>query len=479
MRFLLLTFFIVSLASTVFAQESWSLERCIKSAQESNITIQQAQLVLRNAQLDTKLAKAARNPSLSANVSGGGSFGRSIDQTSNAFVNKGFGYNGLGLDAGVSLFQGGLINHNIKQSRHQVQAAQADLESAANDVGLFVAQAYLNILLAEEQVKNAQNRMSQTLEQLKNTRKFIAVGTLPAVDSLNVVAQIARDEQVLIGTQNTLDLAYLSLRQLLQIEPEKSFKIENPMITIPEEAYLSSVSMRDVYSTALTTQPSIRAGESRLRAAHEGVSIAKAGLFPTLSLFAQLNSNYSTQYKENTGTDVRLGGGIPVVVTDPTGNAVPVSIQFLEPIPVLRTVPYAQQHDETFRQGIGVNLNIPIYQNGRTHLNIQRSKLNIKSVELQNEQTKQALKSDIQTALANARAGNKQYKASLATFAASKLAYENMQKRYTLGAVNALDLTTARNNLTLAENDVTVARYDYIFKVKILDFYLGKKIKLN
>ena len=480
MRHLLFSICFLCFSAFCSGQEAWSLERCVKYAQETNITIQQAQLALRNAQLDTKQSKAARNPSLNARSNGGIQFGRTIDPTTNAFIQAQTGFNSLGLDAGLNLFQGGAIAHSIKQSGHLTQAAQADLERAANDVGLLVAQSYLNILLSEEQLKNAQNQVRQSNEQLKTTRKFIEVGTLPAVDSLNIIAQLTRDEQVLIAAQNNLDLAYLTLRQLLQIEPEKSFKIEEPIIVIPEDTYLASIVTRDIYSTALGNQPAIKAGEWRLRAAHEGVSIAKAALYPTLGLFGQLTSNYSTQYKLPVlvGTG-RFGSPTPVQITDLTGNTFTAGVAFYEPDFERQLVSYPKQISDNFGQAVGLNLSIPIYQNGRTALNIQKAKLNIRSVELQNEQEKQQLRSDIQTAIANSKAANNQYKAAQATYNASRLAYENMQKRHTLGAVNSLELTTSRNNLTLAENDVTVARYDYIFKLKILDFYLGRKIKLN
>jgi outer membrane protein len=463
-------------------QEYWSLERCIKYAQETNITIQQAQLSLRNAQLDVHQSKAARNPNLSAQTSLGEQFGRTVDPTTNTFNNTAIGFNSLSLNAGWNIFQGGAVKHGVRQSNHLVQAAQLDLERTANDIGLLVAQAYLNILLAEEQVKNAQNQYNQTTEQLRTTRKFIAVGTIPAIDSLNVVAQLTRDRQLEIATQNNLDLATLSLKQLLQIEAEKPFKIEDPAITVPEDSYLASLAMRDIYSNAIATQPAIRAGESRLRAAHEGVYIAKSALYPTIGLFGQMSSNYSTAFKNPVFFGpVTLSSGVPVV-TSPINNPTrfdTILFQQFDRKFRLDEVKYGKQIGENFGQAVGLTMTVPIYQNGRNAINIKRSKLQIKSVELQNEQTRQQLRSDIQTAMANAKAANNQYKAAQATLDAARLAHENMKKRHTLGAVNNLELTTTRNNLSLAENDVTVARYDYIFKVKILDFYLGRKITLK
>jgi outer membrane protein len=468
-------------ATSLFGQETWSLERCVKYAQETNITIQQAQLALRNAQLDMKQSKAARNPSLSAQSNLGTQLGRTIDPRSNDFISTQVGFNNLSLNANLNLYQGGAIKNGITQSNHLVQAAQADLERAANDVGLLVAQSYLNILLAEEQLKNAQSRVSQSRDQLRNTRKFIEVGTLPAIDSLNVIAQLTRDQQIEISAQNNLDLTYLSLRQLLQVEPEKGFRIEDPAIIIPEESYLASLQSRDIYSAALTTQPAIRAGESRLRAAHTAVAVAKSNYYPTVGLFGQLSSNYSTAYKnyDFLGTG-KFSGASPIVFTTNGGRRdTGLVANFIPDLSDGKTVAYPKQVGENFGQAFGLTVQVPIYQNGRTKIGVQRAKLNIKAAELENERSRQQLRSDIQTSLANARAALNQFKAAEATREASRLAFENMKKRHALGAVNTLELTTTRNNLTLAENDVTVARYDYIFKVKILDFYLGRKIKLN
>jgi outer membrane protein len=485
MRFPILLLFCSLSLTQILCQEAWSLDRCLKYAQETNITIQQAQLNLRSAQLDLKGAKAARNPNITAGINGGAQTGRTVDPTTNTFGTAIIGFNSLSLNAGVNLFQGGLIKHSIKQSNHLAQAAQLDTERTYNDVGLLVAQSYLNILLAEEQLQNAQNRIDQSNEQLRTTRKLIMVGTLPAVDSLNVIAQLTRDQQVEIATQNSLDLAYLSLRQLLQLETDKPFKIEDPLIQTPEESYLSSLAMRDIYTNAVATQPAIRAGESRLRAAHEGVSIAKAGLYPTVGFFGQLTSNYSTQFKEFKPTG--LGSfGPPSLLLSTTKDILNPAARYdtilaKQFIPDIRgnSVAYNNQISDNFGQGVGLNITVPIYQNGRTNINIQRAKLNIKAVELQNEQARQQLRADIQTAMANAKAANNQYKAAQATYKATLLAHENMKKRNALGAVNTLDLFTTRNNLAQSENDVTLARYDYIFKVKILDFYLGRKITLK
>lgn len=457
------------------AQDVWNLERCIQYAQENNITIQQSRGAVRTAHLAERQAKTARLPNISANVNAGEQYGRTIDPTTNQFLTTGIGFNSLSLNAGVSVFSGGLINHQIKQAKWDAQAAMADLENAANNLGLQVAQAYLSILLSEEQAASARRRMEQSRRQLDATLKLINAGNIPQADRYNIESQIARDEQALVTAQNSVDLAYLNLKQLLQLEPDFPLQIERPVVPIPADVNPETYALSAVYSVALGNQPNVRAADLRIKSAEESVSISKSSYYPTLSLFANLTSNYSTQFKR----PIFTGNTVPgtTVVVDIAGQQVPVT--FLEPEFNLERVPYFTQIDQNFGQGVGVNLSIPIYQNGRTRLQVERARLGVINAQLQQVQTRQQLKNDIQTAIANARAGRKQLDAAQRTFDATKIAFENTQKRHQLGAVNTLELTTAQTNLNIAENEIIIARYDYLFRLKILDFYEGKPLSLR
>lgn len=465
------------LCTSMSAQETWSLERCIQYAQENNLTVQQAQANVRTALLAERQAKASRLPNVSASFNAGEQFGRTIDPTSNQFSTVATGYNSIGVSAGVGLFNGGLIHHSVKQANWDAKASQADGEQAANTLALQIAQAYLNILLFEEQEKNAQKRVATSTEQLNTTQKLIDAGTLPAADRYNILAQIAQGEQAAVQAQNSVELAYLSLKQLLQLEPDFDLRIERPAIIVPPDAQPEAVTLGPVYNTALGTQPNIRAADFRIKSAEEGINIARAAYWPTVSLFANLSSNYSTQLLDfQNGTFLRQDLTDPVTIRI---NDQDVTIQQYINRFEYPKVPYFNQIDQNFGQGVGLNISIPIYQNGRTRLSVERARLGVLNAQLQQNSTRQQLKNDIQTAIANARAARKQLDAAQKTFDATKIAFENTEKRHQLGAVNTLDLTTARNNLDISENDLTVARYDYLFKLKILDFYEGKAITLN
>lgn len=462
-------------ATGLEAQETWSLERCVVYAQDANLTVQQARANVKVAALAQKQAKANRLPNVGASTSLGEQYGRTIDPTTNQFITTGIGYNQLSFDASVPLFNGGQIHHTVKQTGWDARAAQADAEQSSNTLALQVAQAYLNILLAEEQVESAQRRTDQSQRQLNVTQRLIEAGTVPAADRFNILAQIARDEQATVVAQNSVDLAYLSLKQLMQLEPDYDLRIERPTFEIPADVNPENYTLQPVYATALGNQPNIKAAEFRIKSAEEAIPIAKSAYYPSLVLFGSLNSSFSTQQKEYVSPPTFVpGASFPVLVDGETK----VITQFA-PVGQLRTTPYFDQVDQNFGQGIGLQVRIPIYQNGSVRLNVERARLGVITAQLQENQAKQQLKNDIQTAIANARSARKQLDASQKTYDAMLAAFNNTEKRHSLGAINALELTTAKTNLDNAENDVLVARYDYLFKLKILDFYQGKELKLK
>lgn len=459
------------------AQETWSLERCIEYAKDNNITVKQAQASVRTALLSERQAKASRLPGISANTNLGEQFGRTIDPTTNQFSTVATSFNSIGLNAGITVFSGGAINHSIKQTGWDYKAAFADAEQLTNNLGLQIASAYLSILLGEELLENAQKRIEQAQVQLNVTEKLIEAGTLPAADRYNILAQLAQSEQAEVQSRNSVELAYLNLKQLLQLEPDFDLQIERPDLPIPSDANPNALTLTPVYQAAMGTQPSINSAEFRVKSAQEGIAIAQSAYYPTITAFANLSSSYSSQLRDFNNPiigDPVLGG---VELVNIAGQDVPV--RFYQVPFSFPKAGYFQQIQQNFGQGIGLSVNVPIYQNGRTRLNVERARLGVLTAQMQQIQVQQTLKNDIQTAIANARAAQRTLEASEKTFEATEIAYQNTAKRHTLGTINTLDLTTARNNRDIAENDFVVAKYDYIFKLKILDFYLGKPLVLD
>lgn len=455
--------------------EIWSLERCVKHAIEQNLLIKQAQAAVRTAEVAGRQAKASRLPGVNVNTNLGEQFGRTIDPTTNQFVNTGVGFNSLNLSAGVSLFNGGQIHHNVKRAEWERQAAWSDMEHNVNTLSLQVAQAYLTVLLSEEQLAIARSRLAQSRQQAELSFKLIEAGNLPAADRFNLEAQIARDEQALVQVRNNLDLSYLNLKQLLMLEPDYPLAIEKPAVAIPDDDP-ATLSFQAVYAVAKGSQPNVKAAEFRLRSAEEGIAVAKSAYYPRLTAFAQLTTNYSTQFRDfrSTITTIPVTQNVQI-------NGEPAILTFNQTVqvPEIRDLGYFEQLERNFGQAIGLQLSIPIYQNGAVRLNAERARIGVVSAQLQENQTLQQLKNDVQTAIANARAAQRQYQAAQKTYEAFRAAFDNSQKRFSLGAANSFEITTAQNNLNIAENDLISARYDYLFRLKIIDFYLGKPLDLR
>lgn len=466
-----------------FTQDTWTLEKCIEYAQKNNINIKQAQVQITNADLNIRQSKAARYPNAGFSTSFGYNFGYAINPSTNQFTNLAIGFNSLNTNVTQIVYEGGRINKTIAQSNINREAAQADLEQTIQNISLNVASAYLQILLGEEQLAAAKKRFEQSKQQLEQIEKLITAGSRPANDKMDFVAQAARNEQTIVAAQNAVDISYLNLKQLLELDPELAFKIERPLVNIPNNE-IEALSMRAVYNQAYSRQPQIRAGELRLRSVELDADIAKTNLRPTLSVFGNLTSNYSTASAKTKlakgASPVRYELRTVPYITHIDGN--PVQAQTLYPVysdDQIQKYTYFQHLKDNFGQAIGMSLQIPIYDRGLTRIAVERARLSVINQQLTNQRTQQQLKSDIQTALANAKAAKKQLEASEKTFNAAKGAFDNADKKYKVGAATPFELTTARNSMDTAERDFIVAKYDYIFKLKIVDFYQGKKIVLN
>ena len=464
------------LATQSKAQETWTLERCVAQAQEMNRTVKQSQVSVKNAKLTNKQDQNALYPTLNANSNLGFNFGRSVNPATYAFENSSSTYNSWSLSSNVVLYNGGRLRNQIKQSANDIKAAEADLEQTAQGIALQVAQAYLQILLNDEQLKNAQRRVLTTQDQLTQTERRIKAGALAANARLDIVAQIARDEQSVITSQNNVELSYLNLKNLMEFPVEREMKIETPSVILPSDVNPDAFMFKAVYNQALGAQPQIRAGELRIKSAEIGVKIAEAGLLPSLFMNGNISSNYSNKildFTKGRATTVENTQNVKVGTT-----ITPVTFYQT----VVTDVPkksYGSQIGDNLGQGIGFQLQIPIFDGFQRRIAIDRQRLNVESQTIALDRNKQQLKSDVQTAIANSKAARKQYEAAQRTFEALKAAFDATEKRLATGGANGFEYTQARSNLDNAERDVTVAKFDYLFKVKIVEFYEGKKMTLK
>ncbi len=470
-------FLIVLSSLTAIGQEVWGLERCIQQALQANFQVKQSELAVAQTKIFVTQNQLSRFPSLTFNSNVGFNFGRSVNPSTYQFENRSTNFQSLGLNTNMALYNGGKINNSIAQSKSNQQASQYDLAQVINTVSLSIAQAYLQVLLNEEQLDGSKKRMNQTQDQLNRTEKLIAAGALAQNTRLDILAQLARNEQSMITYQNSVDLSYFNLKQLLVLDPDTNLKVEKPTVVIPEDVRPDLFILKNIYDIAFNNQPQIKAGEYRLKSAALGVKVSKADLLPVLSFSGNLSSNYSNtllDYTKPTITNVRIGKPSPVQI-----NGVDVGLAQYDADILFPNKTYTSQLQDNFGQGVGLNLFVPIFENGRNRLAVQRANLNLKNQQFEYEKTKQTLKADIQNAIFSAKAAKKQLDAAQKNVDAQKASLDNLEKRYQIGAVNGYDYIVAKTTYDTSENDLISAKYDYLFKLKIVDFYQGKKITLK
>jgi outer membrane protein len=469
----LLCFIFLTLSAN--AQEKWSLERCVKESLDKNLTIQQFKLNKQGADITSKQLRFERIPSLNASTDFGVSFGRVINPVSNDFETDNSFYQSLGVNAGVTLFNGFRIRNSIRQNDFYVSAAGEDIRQAQNDLALNVALAYLNVLFAYENLQIAKDRVELSKHQLENTDKLIDAGSRPENDRLDILSQIAIDEQSLITAQNNIDINLLSLKQQMLMEADYPLEIERPTIDLTNLEALENQTFEAVYSSALSSQPQINAAEMREKASELGIPIARSMTLPSIALGGNLGSNWSDLAKQPGNY---INQRIPQQGIYINGDPALFEVESLIPTS-FNAIPYGKQLDQNIGYGIGASLSIPIFNNYSGKANIQKAKINVLNASIQTDQIKQTLKTNIQNAIASARASRKSLDGAEASVHAARVALDNANRKAEIGTLTNFEYLSVRNRSDAAENNLLIARYDYYFKVKVIEYYMGRGIRLN
>ncbi len=464
-------FFFIFFTFSANGQESWGLEKCIEHAATNNLQVLRSNIGIEQAKLNQNQTKQQRYPSISGTGSYSVNFGRSIDPTTNTFESKTLQGNNFAISGGAPIYNGFQIKKSIEQGEFDILSSQSDKEAIINNLALSVAQAYLQILLNEDQVEIAKNRKASTLRQLERTNKLINAGQLAAVNKLPIEAQIYSDEQTIITTSNLVQGAYLNLKSLLNLEADYDLIIERPDAIVPERYNLEALDLEELYNSSISYQPQIKANDYKMQSARKAIEVAKGAKQPSLSVFGNLSTNWADIAKKRSA--VPSTTLVPVTFMGQTGN-----IEFPGQDIIVDDYPYFNQLGDNFGQSLGLRLSVPIYNNGILNTNIQRAELNLVNASYTAKQAKLQLKADIQNALANARAAEKELKASEKSVEAQELAYQSTEKRFNLGAATTFEYTEAKDNLDIAKANLVTAKYKLLFQLKVLDFYAGKEITL-
>lgn len=473
------TLSLLLLAVISHAQDTWNLKRSVDYALENNISVKQADVQSRLAALTLKQSRLQQYPS--ANVSGsfGVNSGRSIDPTTNLFTNTQLLSTGFSLSSGLTVFNFFSVRNNIRGSRYDNEAAQVNVDRVRNDIALNVATAYLLVLVSQQQVNVAKLSVELTQQNLDNTAKRVQAGTLPELNLAELEAQLALDSSTLISAVNTVRQNILQLKALLNVDAGQSFTVEMPPLDRIPVLPLEQLQPEAVYVDAVKNMPQQKVNDLRIKAAEKYVLAARGQMYPTISLFAGLGSNFAnnkipsvvqvpTGSFDTTGAKAAVNGTLYDVVAPGFRNVITTS-----------TTPFGTQLSDNFRQNVGIQLNIPLFNNGVARTQWERSKLNVTSLQLQKDQDLLLLKQDIYSAYNDASTAIQKFYASRKGVQTAEKAYSFAQKRYELGLLSTIDLLTNQNNLNRARVELAQAEVDYIFRLKVLEFYKGQGIRVD
>jgi outer membrane protein len=475
---------IVSLASfTLNAQQNlWDLRKCVEYAQKNNVSVKQADIQVRLAKLETERARLAQHPTLNASSALGTQFGRSIDRTTNQFATTQQLFNSINVNGGVQIFNWGALKMNREIASFNAQAAQTDVERITNDIALNVATFYLQVLATKQQIILSNAQIEQTQNQLKFTKIRVAAGALPELNIAEFEAQLARDSVALINSKANYDQAIIQLKAAINLPMTEPFDVATPPVDeIPIEP-LAELDPALLYTLALTTQPLQKANELRIKSANKSILVARTQLYPTISGFGGLSTNFVGLQQEVRGVNL---GPLKNTLAQVNISGVNYTVQSPEVLPVLGKQSfwemwsgYGTQLRNNFGQNFGIQISVPIANNGNARLGIQRAELNFKNSQLTAQQSNIALEQAIYQAHTVAIASMKRFNASKRSVELAEISYNFANKRYENGVGTTLDVLTNQNNLNRAKTELLNAQFDYVFRMKLLEFYKGQGLKL-
>ncbi|MBT8209792.1 MAG: TolC family protein [Eudoraea sp.] len=439
---LLIVFGMITLSAQL---KKWTLEECVTYAIENNLSIEQFRLDLENAQIDKSDAIGNLLPTLNGQINFQSNTGLSFNPATQEPVNITQLTSSGSLTSFVTLFDG-LRNYNqIQRAKLNAIASQYRLDNLVDDIRLNVALNYLNVLSNKESLKVFEAQYKVTEQDLKRTQELVESGVLPRGDLLEIEATAATQEQQIINGKNQVLISRINLAQLLQITDYENFDIADEEFEVPPSDILNN-SAKTIFAKAVSFRNDIKFSESNVTLAEKDLQIAKGAVFPTLGAFVNYNTRYSDQF------------------FDPfTGQLIPFKDQLW------------------INDGIsfGAQLNIPVFNGFSTRNSINRSKISLEKAMLQLEQDKLALETNVNQAYVDVENTAKTYEASQKTLEARRLAYEYARERYNVGVMNAFDFSQAQARVDNAAAEVIRSKYDYIFRIKVLEFYFGLPIVLN
>ena len=449
----------------------WTLKECIDTAWQKNISLRQNQLNNDVSKINFEQSQANQYPNLNLNDVHSLNYGYSLDPYTFHYANQNYSTNNLSLTSSVTLFNGYLLSNTVRQNKLTYEAGVQDVEKTKNDILLNIIAAYMQILMDHEAIDIAQAQVDATNTQVEQTKKLVEFGKIVELNLFQIQSQLASDKLAKVNAENQLQLDKLTILQLMMIPVTSDFDVEQQELKdLFPEVPLSTEEIDKISEGFL---PQIKSAQLKTNAAMFSLKMAKSGWLPKLTMSGSLNTAYSSlkiNGSEYTSFQQSTIGYLNNNPADPVIGMVPVTI-----INNQKT-PFSDQLKNNFSQAIGFNLSVPIFNNFQVKKSVAIARINIMNAQLNEQQTKNDLRKSIETVYTNQVSAGKKLVAIEEQMAFEKRTYSDMEKKYSVGALDATSFLIEKNNYNRVSISLIQAKYDYVLKTKMVDFYLGKPL---
>lgn len=453
--------------------EKIGLQEAVDAALKNNLSVKQSGLAVENSLNTLDASKWARYPNLNGSANLNLFSGRNINPYTNGIITNTVGSNGFGLSSGVTIFDGYQTRNNIALNATNLEIAKLDLQAMKNTITLNVVVAYLNILSQEDLLAVSQRQLDVSRIQLERTQKLVNAGSVPETNLFDIQAQLANDEVQVVNAENAILSAKLTLKQLLNLSAERNIDVVRIEVPNPNiQPYPNSPA--EVYEVAQSFLADVQAADMRVKAAQKSVDIAKGLRYPVISAFANANTNSTTAaekvlvtqkiIEQEAGYVNVAGVRYPVIAVLPTTSS------------TTEKIGYFRQLGGNVNLSAGISARIPIFNGYNAKFRTTGATIQQKQAEVQAENVRLRLRQDIETAYVNMSNSAKKYSALGNQVRALEESYRAAESKFNVGSLNSLDYSISKSNLDRARVNQIQAKYDYIFRIKILDYYQNKPL---
>ena len=468
------SFFLIALFLSVTlpgkAQRKLTLQQAIETGIKNNIDVLQSELLTEKAGISLRQSRENRLPNLNANASQGTNYGRSIDPFTNAYIDQKVGFGNYGASSNILLFNGLSLQNQVKANKLGLEASKMELQQAKDNLTINIILAYLQVLSAGDVLQQSREQVVVSQNQVDRLGILNESGAILPSDYYDLKGQLANDQITIVENKAALETAKLGLAQLLNVPYDKSVELER----IPEENFNINYTgtPAEIYNNALQQFAQIKASQFRTESEQKNISSIKGELYPSLSIGGNINSNYSSvatrDYFVNTiespsSNYVTVNGSqYPVIVKQDNYNAKKIS--------------FGNQLSNNLYYTVSLGLSIPLFNASRVKNQVKLAKIDYKNSQLVEQHTKTQLQHSIEQAYVNLTSASDKYKLLQDQVASFTESFRSAEIRFNAGAITSVDYLIAKNNLSRTQSNLIIAKYDFVLRGKVLDYYGGKPL---